>query len=169
MKINAYIIINCDNKQICEQIFDEIVPLGSMVYGARIKDEWCGIGRFGNKKIPLGKFANLNIFNKLNDNESVSIITNETFEEALMNQDGEIVIPFNCGYQTNGFMYTGDNTILMRKNNKFGVIDKNNNVLIPFIFDWIWYKQNNFSGAEIGKKCGYIDNKGNPLNIKSVD
>ena len=55
----------------------------------------------------------------------------------------------------------------MRKDDKFGVIDQNNNVIIPFLYDWIYYENENYIGAKIGDKWGYIDNSGQPLVIKN--
>ena len=60
----------------------------------------------------------------------MALAQNDEFQEVLINQNGEIIIPFEAGYSNGGFMYTRSNTILMIKDKKFGVIDLDNNVLI---------------------------------------
>ena len=167
---DKYIIINGDNKQICEQEFESITPESIKVYSARINGKDCAIDKFGNIKIQTGKYKNIYGFIDINENECVAIAVNENNEEALINQNGEIIVPFEAEYKTNGFMYTRQNTILMQKNNKFGVIDNDNNTIIPFIYDWIYYEgKEKYSGANIGDKWGYIDGNGTPLYIKTKD
>lgn len=162
------IIINQDNKQVCEQEFNDIFELGEGYYQARINFKYCAIDRFGNIKIPLGKFQSIDPFYKLDNGTYVSMAQNEDFQEALINQDVEILIPFDAGYKNNGFMYTRGNTILMVKDNKFGVIDIDKNVLIPFEYDWLFYDGNDFNGALKNGKYGYIDNIGKPFEIENI-
>ena len=167
---DKFIIVNGDNKQICEQEFEHITPESIKVYSARINGKDCAIDKFGNIKIPTGKYENIYCFIDMNENECVAVAMNENFEECLINQNGEIIIPFGAGYKTGGFMYTRDNTILMQKNNKFGVIDINNNIIVPFIYDWIYYEgKEKYSGANIDDKWGYINGNGTPLYIKTKD
>ena len=165
---NNFIIINQNNEQICKQKFDNIFELGEKLYYAKIKSKCCAIDRFGNIKIPLGKFSYIYLFYKLDNGTCVALAQNDEFQEVLINQNGEIIIPFEAGYSNWGFMYTRSNTILMIKDKKFGVIDLDNNVLISFEYDWLFYDGNNFNGALKNGKYGYIDNHGKPLEIENI-
>lgn len=51
---------------------------------------------------------------------------------------------------------------VVKKNNKFGVIDKSNNVLLPFIYDGCG-QIGGFIHLRIGKKCGVLD-----FNLKTI-
>ena len=165
---DKYIIVNDKNKKINKNEFDEIFSNGAKVYGAKIDKKYCAIDKYGNIKIPCGKFDTIYIFFELNENESAAIAENENLEETIINQNGGIIIPYEEGYKTYGYMYTRYNKILMQKNKKFGVIDRNNNILIPFIYDWLDYEENKYNTAKICDKWGYIDVNGKPLNIKSL-
>ena len=118
-------------------------------------------------KIEGGKFDCIYNFYSINKG-LIGLVENEDSKEAFIDECGNIIIPYSAGYKTAGYYYTRENSILVNKNDKFGVIDTNNNILIPFSYDWIYYHQNDFNGAEIDNKWGYIDNSGNPLNIKPL-
>lgn len=163
------IIIDKNNKNICKYEFDYILADSTKLYSAKIDSKLCAIDKFGNIKFSSDKYKIIYGFKDINENVYVAIAVNENNEEALIDQNGEIIIPYEAGYKTNGFMYTRQNTILMQKDNKFGVIDSDNNVIIPFIYDWIYYEsKGKFSGANIGDKWGYIDCNGQPLTIEPL-
>lgn len=164
---NNFVIINSENKIVSEQVFEDITSIGTTLYSAKVNNKTCAIDRFGNIKIPLGKFNTIYCFHKLGNGKFVSLVENDNHEEALINDNGEIIVPFEAGYKTHGYIYTKGDCILMRKDDKFGVIDQNNNVIIPFLYDWIYYENENYIGAKIGDKWGYIDNSGQPLVIKN--
>ena len=162
-----FIIIDIQNKQITHQEFDDIISDSEKFFGAKLKGKTCAIDRFGKIKIECAKFDFILIFYCI-DSGLIGLVENENSEEAFIDEFGNIIIPYSAGYKTTGYFYTRGNTILVNKNDKFGVIDINNNVLIPFLYDWIHYEQNDFNCAKINNKWGYIDNNGNPLNIKPL-
>jgi len=165
---NKFIIIDIQNKQMTDQEFDDISPFGEKLFSAGLNNKYCAIDRFGEIEIEYGKFCRIYNFHSI-DNGLIGLVEDENFQEAFIDECGNIIISYNTGYKTDGYFYTRGNSILVNKNKKFGVIDINNNVLIPFLYDWIYYEQDNFNGAEINNKWGYIDNSGNPLIIKPVN
>ena len=50
---------------------------------------------------------------------------------------------------------------------KQGFIDKQGNVIIPPIYDWVGYFKNGLALVVKDKKCGYIDKTGNEIRIIS--
>ena len=57
-------------------------------------------------------------------------------KECIINQNGEVLV--NYGY--NDILITSNkNIVIASKNNHFGVIDLNNNIIIDFKYDWIEY------------------------------
>lgn len=162
-----FIIIDSENKRVSKQVFENVTEIGTTLYSANIDNKTCAIDRFGNIKIPLDKFYTIFCFYKLSTGEIVSLVEDDNSNEALINGNGEIIIPFEVGYRCHGFMYTMGKYILMRKDGKFGVIDQNNNVRIPFLYDWIFLEDEGYSGVNIGKKWGYININGQSLHIKN--
>lgn len=165
-KNDKFIILNSNNEKICNTEFDDIITASSNLYSVKIERKYGVIDRFGNIKIPFGKFYTIYRFDIFDKNELLGCAENEDFYCGLINQNGEIVIPFEAKYKD--WVYTYNKLIIMYKNEKYGVIDRENNIVIPFIYDYLLLR-NDYNIAMIGEKWGYIDNNGRPLHIQPID
>jgi len=78
----------------------------------------------------------------------------------VIDKDGNEVIPFI--YQSTS-VSTGDkNLIEARLNDKYGMVNRNNEVIIPFEYDYIYsFSNSETTTADKNNKHGLIDKKGN--------
>jgi WG containing repeat len=87
----------------------------------------------------------------------------ETASNSQVDMKLEKFIPiFICLLLFVGIVYgkeTG-NLFPVKKDGKFGYIDSNGKVIIPFKFDDAWYFSEGLASIKIGEKRGYINEKG---------
>ena len=71
-------------------------------------------------------------------------------------------------YDDRYFLKHPDNGwFIISKNDKYGIVDKNNNEIIGFLYDELSYSYGmKLLETKIGDKWGFIDFKGKPLTIK---
>ena len=150
----CYKVINSDGIMTTKKYFEEINTQSSILYPAKYNGEVGAIDRFGKTVIPFGKFSNIQRFYKTENNEVFGVISNGS-NVGLINNRGDVVIPFECGYET--VMYVDNYTVITTRNGKFGVIDMNCNILIPFEYDYIDCLKNGFRYVKKGDKYGFID------------
>ena len=166
-----FIIINEQNKQICKTIFEEIGKYNSfnnnpILYPAKLNNKWGFIDEYGNTIIDY-KYTCAYIISNEERYASVSLSKDkygDTFGITDMYENQ--ILPFE--YQADGFTYIDDNRFIARKDEKYGIVDKNNNTIVDFIFDEIsstYINKTNYHCAQINGKYGFIDKDGKPLKI----
>ena len=165
------IIIDCNNKQICEINFDSINTISNKYYPAYIDNKYGAIDRFGNIKLPF-EYDFIDSFDKINDSDKTAgLIINENDESSLIDIEGNIIQTLPCNYYFDDFysfsywLYK-DFIILKVHNSEYmGVIDRNNNILIDFIYDdWI-DSFGDYFFVKIENNCGILDKNGEVVNI----
>lgn len=170
---DEFIIINEQNQQICQTIFERIDEECSFgknptLYPARTNGKWGYIDKFGNTII---------------DYKYTSVCCEESYKYAgvsinkdtngdvfgLIDKTGRLILPFE--YQFYRFFCIDSNRFVVQKGDKLGIVDKNNNIIANFIFDEIIPFCDVESGctkyycAEINNHFGFIDRNGKPLKI----
>ncbi|MEG0770726.1 MAG: WG repeat-containing protein [Clostridia bacterium] len=93
-------------------------------------------------------------------NKYVYIKSDGTTSETLYDYP-EIVTPKSFFDDDNCFY--GENTILLKKDNKWGYIDKMENIIIPFQYDLAFQFSNGLAAVKKDGKAGYINEKGETI------
>ena len=96
----------------------------------------------------------------------------------FINKNNEIVIPFEydmpdfcCDeenpvkYNSSSFFVNHNGRLLatVAKGEKWGIIELNNNVVLPFKYDWLLLGTGRYIGAKLNHKWGLIDINGNVI------
>jgi hypothetical protein len=53
--------------------------------------------------------------------------------------------------------------IISYENGKFGLVDKNNNIIVPYKYDLLYQFKNSFAPYKLNDKYGFIDENGNEI------
>ena len=94
----------------------------------------------------------------------------------FINKNNEVVIPFEydlpaycddnpikyCGYSS-FTMHEGKFMAEIAKGDKWGIIDFDNNVILPFKYDWLFFNSTKYIVARFNNKWGFIDINDNVL------
>ena len=132
-----YVIINYDNEKVCDTEFDsKIFDIGDFAYEI-YKDKADTfpyiIDKFGNIFGCDNDNSLIKPFEKLNNTESISVRTNGNKKEVI-NNSGDIL--FSSDFET---MDTNENNLIfIKKGCKYGAVDRNNNIIIPFEEGPLW-------------------------------
>ena len=96
----------------------------------------------------------------------------------FINKNNEIVIPFEydmpdfCCDEENPVKYNSSSSFVnhngrllatVAKGEKWGIIELNNNVILPFKYDWLLLGTGRYIGAKLNHKWGLIDINGNVI------
>lgn len=106
-----------------------------------------------------------------NDPGLIKCITNED-KQALLDTTGQIIIPPKYD-----FIDYGDSIIRVRKGDFEGIIDKNEHIIMPLIYNKIVNYSNgialvymlNHPTKSYGKRYFFVDKKGNPIDDQVYD
>lgn len=161
---NIVKVLNSKGFEISTVDFNEIFLDSTILYPAQKGGEYCAIDRFGNIKIPFGKYPCIFNFYKTDNNEVFGIIS-DGINVGLIDKIGNEIISFECGYEN--IMWVDNFTLITNKNGKWGVIDMNNNIIIPFEYDYIDYMREGYRYVKQGNKYGFIDGNGKMLEINT--
>lgn len=116
-----YIVRTKENKHgLYDENFNEIIKIGNYVIDKMGEDDYFSVGTALKEPILLDTVENVGIYDKT----------------------GKVIIPreyerlYLGGSYTGGTYYDNNKTIFYaRKNNKYGIIDDKNNIIIPFEYD----------------------------------
>lgn len=142
--------------------FDEIHTNSSTLYPVRIDKNWGAINYKGEVIIPFGKFDCIYNFWTTDKKETFGVVS-DGLNIGLIDTDGKFIIDYDCEYED--LMWVDNDTIITKKVDKFGVIDRHNNVLVPFVYDYIDFLKEGFRFVQQGDEYGYIDEYGNLLEV----
>ena len=132
------IIINSANKQICDKEFDlinnkEQIEWGDFAYKIYIDAIPYIVDKFGNMLGCNRGDKYLEPFKELNSTESISVCTNNNCKEVI-NNNGDVL--FVSDFEA---MNTNENNLIfIKKDGKFGAVDRNNKIIIPFEEGILW-------------------------------
>jgi hypothetical protein len=114
------------------------------------------INEKGQEVIAL-QYKNINIWNE----DDLLSVSNAENRAGYLNREWKVVIPLK--YSTVRDFKDGVSVVAITKNKKwkFGVIDKNEKIIIPFIYDEAGMQfSEGLLAVQKGKKYGFIDKKG---------
>lgn len=129
-------------------IYERVYDQSTRTYGYR--------DNHGNMTIPFG------IYRSLQDDEKGMIIANKDFKKGYIDIHNNILIPFE--YETLR-IFSEDLAFARREaKGKFGVIDRQGNTVIPFIFDdYSHFRPNGLAAVTIDQKWGFINRQGDTI------
>lgn len=146
---------------------NEIIPCSKYRYGGYFQNGyslvsitgigWVFINKYGIEVTPWK-------YNKITYcGEGLYLVINQHSKIGFINSCFQEVIPCIYDYQENWYnIWFRNGFACLRKNKKEGYIDKFGKEVVPFIFDDIYdnfFRDNDYSLACLGNKCGLIDNK----------
>lgn len=176
MGSNRFMIINEQNQQICETVFEDMDIDSSFsenpaLYSTKLNNKWGFIDKDGNVIIDFNYTDTCPVFG--DDEKYVGIsIDDKTHEDKstfwIIDKNENQILPFEC--EPYGFIVCiDDNRFIIQKDGKYGIVDKNNNIIADFIFDDITtgceFDTIKYYSARINDKHGFIDRDGKPLKI----
>ncbi len=106
------------------------------------------IDSMGNQIIP-NKYSYLELL----DNKTYISSLYRTGVFGVMNEDESLVID----YVYDNIEFDSENTLKVRKNEKFGWIDFSGKTIIPIEYDFVWKFSEGLACVKIGEKWGFID------------
>ncbi|KFC24099.1 WG repeat-containing protein [Chryseobacterium sp. FH1] len=145
-------------------VYDEELQFERQNYAvAKINNE---VGLIDSKNkilIPFGKQFIYEVFDRLDDkpkeSENYFIVANDNTAKIVDINNKTIV----NGYQSIHPLFYDHSKFLVKKNKKFGVIDLNNKILSPIIYDefsdWVEYGPENRHIVKLGSKSGMLEYK----------
>lgn len=156
-----WILINKNDKKICETEFDYIdssLEDKNKLFRAMIDWKNGFIDKSGTIKIDLN-YEEVSWF----DGGLAAVCLNDKW--GLIDENENLIIPFEYDSQ---FFMLDDELISAEKDGKWGIIDYDNNVIIDFIYENQYCPLEfncGYSIVKINDKYGYIDKKGQRLKF----
>jgi len=176
-----------------EPIYNDFSTNNSEISFKSLKGKFGVVDWQGNEKIPFvydealdfkksdnsiakknGKFGVINIYNReifpfiydeINELDEVENLKNTYIlsnkkEDKLVNIKGEELL---SGYQMINPIFYDHSNFIVKKNNKFGIADLQNKILLPIVFDeisdWVEYGPENRHIVKRNGKCGMVEYK----------
>ncbi|WP_312824059.1 WG repeat-containing protein [Epilithonimonas sp.] len=137
-------------------VYDEELIFEGDNYAIATKNNKKGIININGKVIFPFNFDNITT---LDDIENIFIFHNKN-EAKVMSINGKILI---SGYENIRPIFYDHSKFIVKKNKKFGVVDINNKILAPIIYDefsdWVEYGPENRHIVKIGSKSGMLEEK----------
>jgi hypothetical protein len=90
--------------------------------------------------------------------ENISIVCDSTDHCGFINEKGELIIPFSYNYYEYSTFIDG--YAVVKKNNKFGIIDKKGKVIIPANYDDLSNFNDKLAKATLNGTVYFMDKKG---------
>lgn len=171
-KEGCFVINNEEYKKqiIVNKKYDWIYPYFEGIARVEKNGNWGYINLFGEEIIFFGSGISINDFSC-----GVALIHNKNNNEYYyINSKGQIVIDnINSNDGFFGAFSFKDNYAIINKNHKFGLIDLNGNVVIPYEYDWIDEYDCNLGIIKVqkGSKYGYYSISGEiiiPCKYRSI-
>ena len=129
--------------------FDEVLPFAEGLAAAKARGKWGFVDTSG-KWVISPQFDEAYYF----DDGVANVSIND--EQAIINKDGKVI------YRGSGFLTkAGNNRIPVFAGDKYGFIDREGRVAIPFAYDSVLGFSEGLSAVEKAGKWGYIDTQGN--------
>lgn len=154
-------------------VYDEELYFDGGHYAIATKNNEVGLIDSQNKiLIPFGKQFLSEVFDRFDEKPRESpnyfIVENKTISKIVDINNRTII----NGYQSIRPLFYDHSKLLVKKNNKFGVIDFNNKILSPIIYDefsdWVEYGPENRHIVKIGSKSGMLEEKTFKVKIPVV-
>lgn len=121
-------------------------------------------GKFGvinnqNKEIFPFIYDDINELDEVENLKNTYILSNKN-EDKIVNSNGKILL---SGYQSILPIFYDHSKFIVKKNNKFGIVDLQNKILLPIIYeeisDWVEYGPENRHIVKRNGKYGMVEHK----------
>jgi len=137
-------------------IYDEELRFEGKKYAIAIKDKKSGIVDLNGKELFPFNFKTII---ELDDVENIFIFSDENGDKVI-NLNGKILL---SGFENIHPVFYDNSKFIVKKNGKLGVVDLNNKILAPIIYDefsdWVEYGPENRHIVKIGGKSGMLEYK----------
>lgn len=151
---NKFGVVNSEKIEIFKPLYDEVIPINYGFYIVRIKQSYGLINPNGVLIIPV----EYNYISNICKEEMVEIHSDKKVGFANVYK----VYQIEPKYDSAEFPFS-HGIIKVKKDNKYGFIDKKGNEFIPVKYDWISNFYEGIAKVCIGYKYGYITQKGEEL------
>lgn len=154
-------------------IYDEELQFDGKNYAIASRNNEKGVIDNQNKiLIPFGKQFIYEIFDQFDEKPKESpnyfIVKNENFAK-IVNFDNKIILN---GYEGIQPIFYDHSKFIVKKNKRLGVVDINNKILAPMIYDeftdWVEYGPENRHIVKIGAKYGMLEQKTFKMKIPPI-
>lgn len=136
-------------------IYDEDLHFDGKKYAIAIKNKKSGIIDQNGKELLPFKYQTIDEL----DIENTFIFSDKNGDQ-IINLDGKVLL---SGYQNIHPIFYDHSKFIVKKNGKFGVVDLNNKILAPIIYDefsdWIEYGPEKRHMVKLGSKFGMLEYK----------
>ncbi|PZU91605.1 MAG: hypothetical protein DI529_00100 [Chryseobacterium sp.] len=137
-------------------VYDEEIRFEGNNYAIATKNNKKGIINMSGQEIFPFSFDNITT---LDDLENIFVFHNKN-KDRVMNISGKVLI---SGYENIHPVFYDHSKFIVKKNKKLGVVDINNKILAPIIYDefsdWVEYGPENRHIVKIGSKFGMLEEK----------
>ena len=140
-------------------VYDEALDFKKSENSIAKKNGKFGVINFKNKEIFPFIYDEINELDEVENLKNTFILSNK-IEDKLLNINGKALL---SGYQSILPVFYDHSKFIVKKNNKFGIVDLQNKILLPIIYeeisDWVEYGPENRHIVKRNGKYGMVEYK----------
>lgn len=164
---DKYGLVNSEGKEIIPFLYDEPLYFEGQDFSIATRNKKFGIINLDHKSLIPFKYSAIGQLDS--DDKKVLFKASDESGEAIIDLGGKVILD---GYASIQSIFNVPLKFIVEKNNKFGIVDVKNNIILPLVYDeisdWTEYGPRHSKFIVKNGKTGLIDDKSFKVTIPPV-